>query len=74
MTFEKEIKETCPFCKKGTVIIMEKPSYRSFKTARGSGVSNTFSVNVKGDFRVATGCGECGKTQKEIQRKIYGET
>ncbi|MBI5176754.1 hypothetical protein HY995_01560 [Candidatus Micrarchaeota archaeon] len=74
MAFETELKETCPFCKKGTVIIMEKPAYRKFQTSRGSGVSNTYQVNVKGDFRVASGCSECGKTREEIKQKIYGDT
>ena len=74
MALEKEIKETCPFCKKGTVIILEKAGYRTFKRTRGSGVSNSIEINVKGDFRVGSGCSECGKTSKEIQRKIYGET
>jgi hypothetical protein len=73
MTFEREFKETCPFCKEGVVIIMERPSYRSFKTSRGSGVSNTYPILVKGDFRVATHCEECGKTAKEIHKKIYGD-
>lgn len=74
MTLETEIKETCPFCKVGTVLILEKPSYRSFKTSRGSGVSNTYSVNVKGDICVASGCAQCGKSKQEIQKKIFGNT
>ncbi len=74
MALGTELKEICPFCKKGMVTILEKPSYRGFKTSRGSGVSNTYSVNVKGDYVVVSGCSECGKTKKEIQVAIYGET
>ena len=74
MTLETEIQETCPFCKEGKIIILEKKGYRSFKTSRGSGVSDTYSINVKGDYRVGTSCPKCGKTKEEIQRKIYGYT
>jgi hypothetical protein len=74
MGLESEIKETCPFCKKGTIIILEKAGYTTFKKSRGSGVTNSFAVNVKGDYRVGSGCPECGKTKEEIQHKIYGDT
>jgi hypothetical protein len=70
--FLKETMFCCPFCQKQTIKVLEKPSYRGFKTSRGSGVSNTYSVNVKGEYQVLTGCTACGKGLKEVEKGLFG--
>lgn len=72
MGFEKEIMMYCPFCQKQTIKVLEKPAHRSFRKSRGSGVSNTYSTVVKGDYLVLTGCSSCGKTLKEVEKSLFG--
>ena len=62
----------CPFCSKKTIKVFIRPPYRGFKTARGSGVSNTFQVTVEGQYKVLNGCPECGKSKTEVEKALFG--
>ncbi len=61
----------CPFCQKQTIKVHYNPSHRAFKTARGSGVSNTISVHKNQSVTMLSeNCSNCGKTQKEIAPRL----
>jgi hypothetical protein len=71
MSLKESIVE-CPFCKDKNIKVVEKPSYRGFKTSRGSGRSDTYSVNVRGEIIVLNGCFSCRKGVKEIEKALFG--
>lgn len=63
----------CPFCKKATVKMFHKEGYRQASTSRISGKSATTFTTVPDTYEVLEDCPNCGKTRKQIQKKLDGE-
>jgi hypothetical protein len=59
----------CPFCKKGTIELIERPSSYHHRRTYGAGKGSIFE-KAKEQFMVVTDkCSECGKTNEEITKK-----
>jgi len=59
----------CPFCKKGIIEIIERPSSHKHKRTYGAGKGSIY-MKIKEQFIVATQkCPECGKSNEEITKK-----
>lgn len=60
---------TCPFCKKPTIKILHVPFVANTFTSKSrAGGRNT--VIQKERFDVLSGCDECGKSKKEVERAL----
>ena len=61
----------CPFCHKQTIKAYYWPPSREAKTSRSAGAgSRTKFYKVRERYHIASGCSNCGKTQKEVERVI----
>lgn len=61
----------CPFCQERTIKVFHRPSFGSFKTSRGSGVSRTRSVRKEEEtIVISESCSKCGKTKAEISKLL----
>jgi uncharacterized Zn finger protein len=59
----------CPFCKKGTIELIERPSSYKHQRTYGAG-SKSIMERVSAQFLVTTQkCPECGKSNEEITKK-----
>lgn len=66
----QEVVLYCPFCEKQTIKALHRAAYTGFKTARGSGVSNSFSKFHEEEYVILSGCSSCGKPEKEVRAKM----
>jgi len=63
----------CPFCGKGTIEVMIKPSVMSaHRTACRAGRGTSLRRTKSESFIVSDACTVCGKTDEEIEKK-WGE-
>ncbi len=60
----------CPFCEKETVSALFIPSFFQAHTSRTSHQSKTTFYKTKEKYEVQSGCSECGKSTKEIQKAL----
>jgi hypothetical protein len=59
----------CPFCKKGTIELIERPSSYRHKRTYGAGKGSIY-MKVSEQFIVATQeCPNCHKTNEEITKR-----
>lgn len=60
----------CPFCKKGTIQFLYKPSvYSAKRTSCRAGKSTKMSKSSEQVIISTQKCPECGKTAEEIEKK-----
>ena len=60
----------CPFCKKGTIQFLYKPSvYSAKRTSCRAGRSTKMSKSSEEVVITTEKCPECGKTAEEIEKK-----
>lgn len=60
----------CPFCDKKAVRAIHRPSIRIRKVCRGSAKNKTTWVRTPEVYEVISDCSNCGKTVKEINKKL----
>ncbi len=68
---ESEIE--CPFCGKAKVRMFHKEGYLQPRVSRISAGAKTTYHRVPDTYEVLENCPNCGKTKKEIQKKLEGE-
>jgi len=60
----------CPFCKKGVIKFLYKPSvYSARRTSCRAGRSTTMNKSSEGVVITTEKCPNCGKTAEEIEKK-----
>ena len=62
----------CPFCKKGKIATFFVDSYLAGKTSRISSGAKTKYFHVPAEYKILSGCSECGKSKKDVQAKYDG--
>jgi len=74
MTYElkkpEEVMIECPFCHKKTINATFIPSMLQSKTSRTSAKSVTKFYQTKEKYEINSGCKECGKSQKEVEKAL----
>jgi len=69
MEFQGEQIWNCPFCDKTTIKVIYFPATsRPKKTSWGG--SKPWQVVTKEQYVVKSGCSNCGKSQKEVERAL----
>lgn len=64
----------CPFCHKKTIKAYYWPPSREVKTSRSAGAgSKTKWYKVPERWHIASGCSNCNKTQKEVEKAFKKE-
>jgi hypothetical protein len=67
-----QFKIKCPFCGQHVVTAFHKPGYRqASRTSISAGVKYTYQRKEE-TYEVSGGCPSCGKSEKEIQKKVNG--
>ena len=64
------VKLNCPFCGKLTIIASYIPSVLQTKTSRAAGRSVTKYYQTKEKYEIQSGCSNCGKSQKEVEKAL----
>jgi len=62
----------CPFCEKGTIEVLIRPSsYRFHRVITGKGGRGTIKRSVKEEIVILSErCNVCGKTREEIEKLL----
>jgi len=69
----EKVKLTCPFCGKECVDVVFTPSFFQAHTSRSSASgSKTSFYKTKEKHEVQSGCSNCHKSAKEIQKAFEG--
>jgi len=60
----------CPFCNKKTINAIHYPPILQTSTSRAAGRSITKYYQTKEKTEITSGCSNCGKSQKEIEKAL----
>ena len=70
MTNLEIIKINCPFCGKDTISAVYIPPMTEAHTTRTSAGSKTKFYQTEEKYEIQSGCSNCGKSQKEVERAL----
>ena len=65
-----QVKLNCPFCGKSTIDAIFYPPILETKTAYGASRRGTITYYTKEKYEIQSGCSNCGKSQKEIEKAL----
>ncbi|MCX6821813.1 MAG: hypothetical protein NTW30_03470 [Candidatus Aenigmarchaeota archaeon] len=60
----------CPFCSKKTISAVYIPPMTDAHTTRTSAGAKTKFYQTKEKYEIQSGCSNCGKSQKEVQKAL----
>ena len=60
----------CPFCHKFTVSAINYPPVLQTSVSRAAGRTSTKFYQTKEKTEITSGCSNCGKSQKEVERAL----
>ena len=60
----------CPFCHKMTISAIHYPPVLQTSVSRVAGRTSTKFYQTKEKTEVTSGCSNCGKSQKEVERTL----
>lgn len=60
----------CPFCHKITISAIHYPPVLQTSVSRAAGRTSTKFYQTKEKTEVTSGCSNCGKSQKEVERAL----
>lgn len=66
----ENVKLKCPFCEKDTVDAIYIPPVLQSATSRTSAKSITKFYQTKEKYEIQSGCSNCGKSQKEVEKAL----
>ena len=66
----ENVKLNCPFCDKLTISATYIPPVLRSKTSRTSAKSITKFFRTKEKYEIQSGCSNCGKSQKEVEKAL----
>jgi hypothetical protein len=71
MSFLQRAYWPCPFCDKGVIEVLIRPSIWSAKRSKGgkAGVKTTWSRSKEEVVVLTSECQACGKSKEEIEKK-----
>ena len=71
MTLAQNVMLNCPFCGKKTIKALFIPSFFQAATSRSSASgSKTKFYKTKEKYEVQSGCSNCGKSEKDVQKAL----
>jgi len=70
MTNIENVKINCPFCDKQTISATFIPSVIQAHTSRTTSNKTTKFYQTKEKYEIQSGCSNCGKSQKEIEKAL----
>jgi hypothetical protein len=65
-----QVKLNCPFCGKSTIDAIFYPSMLETRTAYGASRRGAITYYTKEKYEIQSGCSNCGKSQKEVQKAL----
>jgi hypothetical protein len=60
----------CPFCHKMTISAIHYPPVLQTSVSRAAGRTSTKFYQTKEKTEITSGCSNCGKSQKEVERAL----
>jgi len=60
----------CPFCHKMTITAIHYPPVLQTSVSRAAGRTSTKFYQTKEKTEVTSGCSNCGKSQKEVEKAL----
>ena len=60
----------CPFCHKMTISAIHYPPVLQTSVSRAAGRTSTKFYQTKEKTEITSGCSNCGKSQKEVQKAL----
>jgi len=60
----------CLFCHKMTISAIHYPSVLQTKVSRAAGHTSTKFYQTKEKYEIQSGCSNCGKSQKEVEKAM----
>ena len=70
MSKPENVKLKCPFCEKDTIDAIYIPPVLQSATSRTSAKSITKFYQTKEKYEIQSGCSNCGKSQKEVEKTL----
>jgi hypothetical protein len=70
MTTPENVTLKCPFCEKETITAIYIPPILQSHTAHAAGKSKTVYYQTKEKYEIQSGCSNCGKSQKEVEKAL----
>jgi hypothetical protein len=70
MTKPENVKIKCPFCEKETIDAIYIPPVLQSVTSRTAAKSITKFYQTKEKYEIQSGCSNCGKSQKEVEKAM----
>ena len=70
MSKPENVKLKCPFCEKDTIDAIYIPPVLQSATSRTSAKSITKFYQTKEKYEIQSGCSNCGKSQKEVEKAL----